>query len=340
MNLTQWLWFSPMKPLGKLRQKATRLVPSGRFFLQNGQPWRWKGVTAFGILNRFAQGRDITPFLEDFEGFNTLRVFLYTPANGGWNETAWGIPPDNVIHAFLDFVGERGWYVELVPLTWSRPDAQEIVTHIFTEFARHENLLIELVNEPYIYDKPDPLTISVPEGTPIVWTNGVTTEKARGMYLTPHTSRDAEWPRKSHDLMEFYNGGGPFAPTDPAHRMPIVADEPIRVDQAQGGTRRQDFLAYFAGSSLFGAGATFHFESGKFGDRPTEDERVMAAAALAGLDAFPPDAPNGGYRRLDDQSLRTYVIGNFMLRVRPQNVSAPEPGWRALDPDGILFIKE
>jgi hypothetical protein len=146
-----------------------------------------------------------------------------------------------------------------------------------------------------------------------------------------------EWPRRAHDLMEFYGGGGPNAPTDPPHRFPIVADEPAKL-QDVGGNRVQDWRAYFAACALLGGGATFHSESGKFARLPTDDERPLIAAALEGLTAFPADAPLGSYRRPVEHSLRTYVVGEqWMVRIRPETPEAPEPGWSALDADGILW---
>jgi len=123
--------------------------------------------------------------------------------------------------------------------------------------------------------------------------------------------------------------------------VPIVSDEPIRPDQATGD-REGDFLAYFATCSILGAGATFHSESGKFGRVPTDDEQRLARLALQGLDAFPADASFGAYRRIDEQghTLRTYTVGNrAMVRIRPQTLDAPEPGWVSRDGRGILWMR-
>jgi hypothetical protein len=160
---------------------------------------------------------------------------------------------------------------------------------------------------------------------------------AFGSYLTAHTGRDGEWVRRAHDLLEYWTGGGPDAPTDPAHKVPAIADEPIRPDQA--GYNAADFRAYFATCALLGGGATLHTETGKHSLPPTPDEARIAAVALEALNAFPADAPNAPYRRIDEsgRSLRTYAIGNYMVRIRPQTKDAPEQGWVPLDTEGILW---
>lgn len=302
-------------------QPTTRLTTQGKLFMQGGQPWRWKGVTCFPCVNRFERGGNIQPFLDAFKGYNLLRVFLWVPVED-WHDTAWGIPSDDGLHRFLDYVGQRGWYVELTLITYATPvtNAQRMVDHYFTEFERHTNLLIELVNEPSVGRKLDARQIHVP-ATSVLWTTGGTidgspVDPASGeRYGVAHTPRDGEWPRKAHDLMEYYNGGGPEAPSDPAHHYPWVADEPIRPDQA--GFNEGDYEAYFGASALLSGGATFHFSSGKFMQLPTADEARCAAAALRGLDFFPPDAPLGNYSRVDDQSLRTYKVGPYTVRIRP-----------------------
>ena len=309
---------------------TTRLEAKGKIFYQNDQPWRWRGVTAFGLESRYCNGEDIQPFLDAYKGYNLLRVFLYVE----WPGTGWTAPSDDCQHRFLNYTAERGWYVELVALTGSKPlpEAQAIVDHLFSDFAAHTNLLIELVNEPGIHDKVDPARLTVPQ-TPVLWTDGLTVDGHRGFYLTPHTPRDSEWARKAHDLLEYYNGGGPGSPSDPAFKQPAVGDEPAKGEDV--GFVANDFKAYAATASLLGAGATFHCESCKYGKVPTPQEAEMAKAFLEGLQAFPADAPLGPYSRIDGGSLRTYVVGGYAVRVRP---TTPDfPGWTPLDDSGIIF---
>jgi hypothetical protein len=63
----------------------------------------------------------------------------------------------------------------------------------------------------------------------------------------------------------------------------------------------------------------------------------VAAAALEGLNAFSGDTNRGAYRRIDGDGLRTYIVGNSLVRIRPNRPAAPEPGWAPIDTHGILW---
>lgn len=316
------------------------LTTSGPIFRCDGQPWRWKGVSAFRLLDHFAREENIDPFLAAYAGFNVLRVWLYVMwANGGW----WTIPNVETIKLFLAYCAARGFYVELTLLTDDDPtripEAQQIVAALAQE-PRPTNLLIEIGNEPQTHKNINTPALRVAcETSGFLFSSGdyENSDRFFGTYLTAHTPRDDEWPRKAHDLLEYWTGGGPTGPNDPAHKVPIVADEPKRPDQA--GYIATDFYAYAAACSLLGAGATFHSERGKQAEPPTADEARCRDAFLRGLTVFPSDVPGGPYRRIDEHgdTLRTYTVGSYMVRVRPQTTTAPEPGWTALDEWGICW---
>jgi hypothetical protein len=316
-----------------------KLQPDGRIFRQAGKPWRWKGVSAFRLLDRFARGENIQPFLDAYRGFNLLRVWTYTPVKD-WGASAWGWPTADAAVRFVRFCAARGFYVELTLLLGDDSADVQLARALLDALSREElpSLLIELANEPATHKNIDTSALKLDALiSGFLFASGDYEESARafGHYMVTHTARDPEWPRRAHDLMEYYAGGGPNSPSDPAHRKAIVGDEPIRPDQA--GYDVRDFLAYYATCSLLGAGATIHTESGKLANLPTEAEKPCIAAALAGLDAFPADAPLGAYRRPVERSLRTYVVGNGMVRIRPETLEAPEPGWTPLDAAGVLW---
>jgi len=323
-------------------EPVQRLATDGsRIFRAAAQPWRWRGVTAFQLLDRFAQGEDVEPFLSIFSArdYNLLRVFWYTP-EADWHETAWDPAPRDAVVRFCRHVEPLGWRVELVLLTDDSPSraaaARQLVSALPLDLG---NLLLEIGNEPQIHKHIDTAALkAVCDASGYLYASGDSAAQHFGAYVTAHTARDGEWPRRAHDLLEYYDGGGPDAPTDPPHRMPCVADEPIRPDQA--GFVALDFYAYAAACSLLGAGATFHFESGKFGRLPTDAELRCAEAFARGLTVFPPTAPLWAYRRPVEQSLRTYVVGRWMVRIRPTTPDAPEPGWVALDDFGICWRLE
>lgn len=159
-----------------------------------------------------------------------------------------------------------------------------------------------------------------------------------GTYYTCHTARTRDWPRRAHDLYEFYTGDGPDKRTTP-HHVPCIGDEPGKIQDV--GTTLSEWLAYFGACSVMGGGALVHPETAKYGQRPTDQERPCIAAALEGLNAFPEDAPIGPYRRIVEQGqppdARTYVIGSYMVRCQQHGTGAPEPGWTPIDAAGILW---
>jgi hypothetical protein len=316
------------------------LHADGRIFrTADGAAFRWNGVSAFQLLDRYVRGEDLAPFLHAYAGYNVLRVWPYVPA-ADWGAKAWGAPPANVIRDFIAAMGRQGWYVELTLLTSDDAEhlawAQAIVPQI-VEGGCPANLLLEAGNEPTTHKSINTAALrGVLAASGCLYASGDYEDSSRafGSYLVAHTSRDAEWPRRAHDALEYYQGGGPNAPSDPAHRVPVVLDEPAKL-QDVGGDRIKDWRAYFGAASLLAAGGTFHSESGKWALPPTPEEMQLALAALDGLNAFPADAPNGPYSRPNDASLRTYIVGVFMCRIRP--TGAGPSGWTAIDGDGILW---
>jgi hypothetical protein len=318
------------------------LSTSGRIFLQAGQPWRWKGVSSFALLDRFAKGEDISDVFRAYAGYNLLRVWPYVP-RADWGAAAWDSPSPDVVVAFVRRCEQAGFYVELTLLTDDDPARIEPAKALLRSLSKADlrSLVIETSNEPTTHKSIDTHTLKAAlDASGFLYSSGDYEDSSRffGSFLTAHTGRDNEWPRRAHDLLEFYQGGGPNAPSDPAHKVPIVADEPIRPDQA--GFNAADFRAYFGAVALLGAGGTVHTETGKHGLPPTAEEARIVAVVLEALNAFPADAPNGSYRRLDEggKSLRTYVIGErAMVRIRPTTKDAPEAGWTAIDDDGVLW---
>lgn len=289
----------------------------------DGQPWRWKGVSAFALLDRFAKGEDISGFLSDCVGFNVLRVFPYVPAKD-WGAQAWDAPDRETVGRFVDHCRMQGFYTELTLLTDDDParigPAADLVRFLTT--SRMTSVLIEIGNEPTTHKAIDTAALRrVCEDSGLLFSSGDYEDSRHwfGRYLTYHSGRDGEWPRRAHDALDYYQGGGPNFPAEPACRVPCIADEPIRPDQASGD-RDGDFLAYFAAASILGGGATFHCNSGKYAQRFTDEEKHFAAIALQGLNAFPADAPKGSYQRPVENTLRTYIVGNCRVRIRPTSV--------------------
>jgi hypothetical protein len=290
------------------------------FRLPDATPWRYRGVTAFRLAKRFADGADVRTFLQPFADlqFNVLRLFDYAT----WDPPQGWEPVDAaVMRDFYALCGQWGFYVENCVLTSDEAWRLDVARSRIDQWRDVVNLFIECGNEPITNKQIDyPAMRGALEGCGHLYSSGLyedTRQDWYGTYGTAHTPRDAEWPRKAHDLMEYYNGGGPNAQDEPACKVPWVADEPIRPDQA--GYVDTDYEAYGGVAAILGAGATFHFESGKYGNPPTADELRCAKSLARGLLAFPADAVLLPYERIDEPgvTLRTYKKGPYIVRVRP-----------------------
>lgn len=307
--------------------------------------WRWKGVSAFALLDRYAKGQDITDTLNAYAGYNLLRVWCYTPEKD-WGSKAWPVQSADVTRKFLSYLQGKGWVVELTLLTDDDPARLSWAQGFVPQLAagpKPGNLLLEGGNEPTTHKNINTQALkSVLDASGFLYASGnyEDASKMYGRFGVCHPQRDNEWPRRAHDALEYHDGGGPNAPTDPKHEFSIICDEPAK-PQDVSGNKPDDFRAFFGTASILGGGATYHCESGKFGLPPSGEEVTCAAAALEGLNAFPADAPNGGYRRIDEHggTLRTYAVGNSMVRIRPTTPNAPEAGWVRTGSSNILWKK-
>lgn len=314
------------------------LRPRGRiFYTDQGTPWRWKGVSAFKLLHRYAAGENIEPFLDAYKGFNVLRVWPYVEGPA-WKGQDWPVTPSvEKTREFLAYVAARGWYVELTLLTDEKPArvawAQSFVPQLVAGGCP-VNLFLEGENEPLTNGKKAAVNAlkSVLQASGCNYTSGIYEDSTKfwGVYLTHHSPRDSEWARKSHDCYEFNHGGGPHKPTDPKHDVPCALDEPAK--PADVHMTVDDAKAYGGGAGIMAVGATWHCETCKTAELPTAAERTLAAAMLEGLNAFPEDASLLRYARPVEKSLRTYTAGDrYMVRVRPTTPS-PGAGWTAISP--------
>lgn len=300
--------------------------------------------------------------LESFTGFNVLRIFPYVD----WPDTGWAAPPVDVARAFVEYVAARGFWTEVCLITNRHPDPRRYVQEWRDALQDLPGALLEGVNEPDVPTKTDPQEIrDVLSASRCPYTSGDAEQTpggsaaVYGTYLVAHHPRDEEWVRKSKNLLEFYDGGGPFDPSDPPHRVPGISDEPKRPDQT--GYNERDHYTHMAIASIMGAGGTFHYSGGKFGQPPDGNEARCRDAALRGLTVFPNDAPNsGGYGKIvesptgetnrdapgsDEHTLRSYIKGRYLVRVRPKTLRPAHgetiiEGWKSLDDWGVAFDRE
>lgn len=348
----EWAEFHKPKPPAPPAAALPPLHADGKIFrLPDGTPWRYKGVSSFALLDRFAKGQDISDVLTApaYQGFNTVRVWEYVPVKD-WKASAWDVRSADVTRAFVARVALAGWRVELTLLTDDDPArlawAKAFVPQL-TAGGCPSNLFLEGGNEPRTHKAIDTAALKgVLQASGCLYASGdyEDSNRAYGTYLVTHTARDGEWPRRTHDCYDFFKGGGPNDPSDPAHRVPCVLDEPAKPADV-GGNHMIDWAGYFGSAGILAAGATSHNESGKFGLPPTPEEAQLAGIALKALDAFPADAPLGGYACLTcpgggaiGDSLRTYLVGGkYMVRIRPKTPASPRAGFTPIDTAGILW---
>jgi hypothetical protein len=320
--------------------------PNTHFFqLGDGTPWRMKGVTGFKLAEIWRRGGDWRGFLNAYPGYNTVWTFDYTEGPN-WVDEPWeSLPVDQCVR-FVQDVGNVGWRVAHCLLSSSNPARRQHALDLIAAFksAALTNLFLRGANEPEV--QHDGIYIETEfmhqalEQSGYPYCNGVykQTDRHYGTWLETHTQRDGEWPRRSHDAMDIYHPPADAPPGNQLpHQMPIVLGEPAKYQDV--GASVQDWKAYFGSGSFFGAGVVFHSQTGKFADLPTDQEKQLASAALMGLNAFPADAPAGAYSRIDDQTLRTYIVGTASVRIRPTTPTHPQAGWTSLDTDHILYTR-
>lgn len=224
--------------------------------------------------------------------------------------------------------------------------AKELLGYL--EQFNFPGLLLEAVNEPLTHDKTDPsLLKNTLSGSRYLWGSGIYEDlrKFFGKIGYYHHPRDDQWPRKAKDTIEAYNGGGPNFPDEPACKVPWIHDELIRPDQA--GFNELDFYCFGALATICSAGATFHSESGKLGQLPSDDELRCYNALMDGMSVFPADAALGGYEHLRDLEevdkdgtpttcLRVFRIGKYVTVIRPKSVKIPA-NWKSLDDRKVCY---
>jgi hypothetical protein len=316
----------------------------------DGQPVRWRGLTGFKAGEIFSGGNlaRLADWLGHFDDMNYNVVRLFAHAVGpGWEVEGWETVPDDALIDCVKWFGDLGYGVEYVLLTDDAsariPTALRQIGACVSARLLLPNLFLQGGNEPTTHKAIDTQALHLAlRASGFNYCSGDFEDPTRwfGSYFTVHTPRDGEWPRKSKDLMDYF--GGNTGTTASAFNAPGVADEPQRPDAAGAPSpeaKRQDFYAYAAIASLFGAGATFHSKLAEYIQMPTEEDVACAQSFSDGLSVFPADAPNGAYRRIDENgaTLRTYIVGNYMVRARPTTMSAPEPGWQPLDTMGICW---
>lgn len=344
---------TPIPPIEPIPPSVISPVRVDGLVFRNAQDqiFPYRGFSSFLLLKKFLDGIDITTYLKEWSalGYNTARVFSQVNWNGSPGPAFFPSSYPNYnsgLISFLNLLSQHGLYCELVAHTFAY-DINEMRAHVARLdgiIKNHKNVFLELANEPPV-NGIDINALFSGMSFPYPWATGQydPTAQPNGTYVTAHTSRDNEWPRKAKDLLEYREGGGPQAPSDPKMACPCVADEPMGGWIINIPGRRSnvpdDFYAYAAVSQLMGAGGTYHHESGLNSNPPQGLELECAKAFITGIRMVSPTYQLGNYTRVglsgcpisEDNSLRTYgmIIGNLatMVRVRPTGPYKVDDNW-------------
>lgn len=322
------------------------LTTDRQAFKLDGEYWQWLGCSAFPLCHVYEtqSAAAVDAFIDAYPGVRVLRVWDYV--GPGWGAQQWHSSPPEVWVAFVQHVNARGIFVECTLLTDDDPAHIEPARRLVTAFmGRPLGLVLETANEPQTHKNIDTAALrSTVLASGFSCSSGDYENSSRwyGTYGTYHPARTNDFARRAHDAFEYYHGGGPNNPTDPACPGPWVNDEPGKLQDVP-----RDWAAWrshIAASLLFGSGFTLHSETGKFCQLPTADEQTLWQIAVEVLGQIAPDAALGAYRRIDaehepgqTEEGRTYVIGNYMVRCQQKQTGCPESGWTPLDDVDVLF---
>lgn len=336
-----------MIPINLYGEEVKSLAPYKQIMVtDDGMPFSMKGVTAFKLLNLFENGIH-ADFISTYNDSNFFRVFPYVPKKD-WGSEAWDVPNNKTIADFIYTMETLGKYVYLTLLTDDDLNRIEWAKDLVDYLSRFnfKNLLLAAGNEPLTHKNINvDALLQVLFDSGYLYTSGVyeDTHKFYGLFGEDHSARNSEWPVKCHNMLECYNGGGPNSVDEPATHVPWNEGEPIKPNEALAfgdeESVMKDYYSYTASCTQFGFGGIFHCETAKYCRLPNSFELKCYQAFNIGLNIFPADTALGNYRRIDEQgnTLRTYVVGNTMVRHRPVNFNCPEQGWQSLDAYGIAW---
>ena len=288
-----------------------RLEARGRAFVYpDGTRFRWRGVTAFALLDQVADGREdqaraFLVWARD-TGFTVVRVL----AMARW---LFDLSPEAgraALPRLFELVRDADLYVELVALADTRAfpglDLRGQVRAVGAQCAAVEHCLLEVANEPYHGTHVEGLTPArladlareVP-GPVLVALGSAADDESREMaiapadYVTVHLDRGRDaWNmvRRVRELELLSADTG----------LPVVDDEPDGFGEAEWVTRvdgtpyrRQvrPELAFGMGvlGRVFEVGSTFHCEAGLTATVPGPVQQAAAAAFVAGARIVPDD---------------------------------------------------
>ncbi|MEP6915986.1 MAG: hypothetical protein ABJC89_10075 [Acidobacteriota bacterium] len=265
--------------LGSAAAKRTtigdsRLQTQGVHFLRDGQPFDWRGISAFRIVEMEAHGRhaEVARYLDWAAARHVTVIRVFSMARHLFDLS----PADGLtaLPKVLEQAGARQIHVEIVALVDTRAIQVDLEAHvkaIGAIAAAHPNAIVEIANEPahptQRHEIHDPRVLQrlrtlIPEVVPVAF--GSAEEDGAysgGSFATMHFPR-AGGPSGWRHVLTLAEGAG----LSRKWGKPVVNDEPIgAADQLIPG-RRDNAPARFRAAGLVtrlaGMGGTFHYEGG------------------------------------------------------------------------------
>lgn len=316
----------PSKHLSPLTANGTALMRDGRIY-------KYRGVTAFTLLQRLLAGQDITPFIRWTldQGATALRVF------GEWGVTNFSTKTANYYAGLAQLAGTlEGYGLDLHFVAFTSqgggnlamsPSAQDQhFAKVASTLQLRPNIILEYNNEDW---QNGQIAHRFPKVQGILCTrsafqDGKAPTQAGSLLdlTTEHTPRSGEWERRAKNGLETARLGlGDIAPKT---NKPPILGEPIGIaSQDVSGRRASDprkFADYFATAELYTAGACLHGDLADLQDckipqgRALECANAVKAVWSAGI---PVDAASTGqYTRVglngcpvkDNGALRLYAM--------------------------------
>ena len=280
-----------------------RLAPCGRAFCRSdGARFRWRGVTAFALLDLVADGkeREARAFLQwaRDQHFTIVRVLAMNPS-GWFNLDA--RDGRRALPTLLRLAGEHRLYVQIVALanTVERPRSELIkqVREVGRLCAAADNCLLEVANEPYHSsqarlqnaDRMREFQDQVPKGVLTAWgaaADYTSDVMGGGTYIVAHVARSGErWHRVSRvrELAALSKRTGKF----------VVDNEPMgaaeRIERSRRDTAPAAFYAQGVLSRILEIGSTFHCSDCLEAHVPGPTQQSCAEAFIAGATVVPDD---------------------------------------------------
>jgi hypothetical protein len=330
----------PVMSVGRLRPCDRALCR------EDGTRFRWRGVTAFALLDLMADGKegDARAFLQwaRDQRFTIVRVLAMNPK--GWFDLA-ATDGRQALPALLRLARDHRLYVQIVALANTAGRSESELTEQVREVGRicaaADNCLLEIANEPYHSSQAKLQNAArmrtfqeqIPKGVITAWgaaSDYTSDAMAGGTYVVAHVARSGErWARvaRVRDLADLSKRTGKF----------VVDNEPIgaaeKVERSRRDTLPAVFFAQGVLSRLFEVGSTFHCSDCLDAKVPGPTQRACADAFVAGATVVP-DAVV--LSEVDDRTPDATTLGAELQALGPRAFAAvaANRGWLALVGDG------